>query len=192
MQNGKTIVGIAIIIILLAAAYVFLIDKDVQNGAAVDLVSPEKPSQPEQFQSKMPGGDAVAPVPKRKERAAIVQQEETFFDESSLPTGLPPEDAILDPDAEGVVYDADATQVNIGEYLDPDAEEVDYDADAAPVNIGEYIDPDADPLPSISDDPVQHIGPFIDIDSDALGGSVPSGPEEAINIGDYIEPDEVR
>jgi len=196
MQSGKTIVGIAIIIILLATGYAFLVGEDTQNNTAVDSASPERLPQSEQFHSKIPSKDEKTPVPREKESAAIAvpAQEEIIFDESSLPTGLPPEDAILDPDAEEVIDGADATPVNIGEYLDPDSE---YplspvsDAEEEVVNIGEFLDPDADPLtkPSDAEETPQHIGPFIDVDGGESGGAGQSVSEEVVNIGEHIDPE---
>jgi len=193
MQNSKTIIGIAIIIILLAAGYAFLVGENAQDSAAVDVIPPKKPSQPEQFQLNIPSKDENIPVSRRKDSAVIVRpvQEDSPSDESSLPRGLPPEDAILDPDAEEMVYDPNAPTVNIGEYMDPDSEYSASDAEEEVVNMGEFLDPDADPLtmPLDAEEIPQHIGPFIDVDSAESDGMDQSTPEEVVNIGEHIEPE---
>ncbi len=200
MQSGNTIGWAALIIVLLAAGYAFQQEKSVQSTAPVDSVdlnssvAPSHVELPETKEVSRQEGSLRNDVKtKTVKRLSIVKE---ALDESGLPTGLPPEDMVLDPDAEQSGYEADVVPINIGEYIDPDSEDSlasHSGVEEEVQHIGEYIDPDADaslmaPGPEVAP---QHIGPFIDVDSEGGSHAVQGGPEEVINIGEYIPvPDE--
>lgn len=190
----------ALIIILLAAGYAFQQEKSVQSTVPVDSadfnasVTPSRAESPEMKGVSRHEGSLRNDVRSKKtktiKRLPIVKE---ALDESSLPTGLPPEDMVLDPDAEPNGYEPDAVPINHGEFIDPDSEASltsHSDLEEEIQHIGEYIDPDADPSLMKSGPEVapQHIGPFIDVDSERATNAVQGEPEEVINIGEYMEP----
>ena len=79
--------------------------------------------------------------------------------------------------------------VGLDEPLDPEM----FDTTLTPneQNLGIPLDIDGEPEfpPSYEDSPLRNVGGFIDADEVADSGLVPSDESEAVNTGEYLDPD---